>query len=100
MLPGARLGDDALDAETFREQCLANRVIDLVRTRVREVLALQPDLGTPAFTKSRRMRQRGRPADPLAQLTLELRLEGPGSCRCSFTPASSRSKAGTSVSGT
>ena len=43
VLPGAGLGDDPLLAEALREQRLTERVVDLVRAGVREVLALQPD---------------------------------------------------------
>ena len=43
VLAGARLGDDALLAEARREQDLAERVVDLVRARVVEVLALEDD---------------------------------------------------------
>ena len=43
MLARARLGDDALLAEPPREQRLADGVVDLVRARVREVFALEPD---------------------------------------------------------
>ena len=43
MLARARLGDDALLAEAPGEQRLADGVVDLVRARVREVLALEPD---------------------------------------------------------
>ncbi len=41
VLSGARLGDDALLAHPPREQRLAEHVVDLVRARVREVLALE-----------------------------------------------------------
>ena len=75
MLARAGLGDDALDAQAFREQGLADGVVDLVRARVGEVLALQPHFGTPAFAEPRRMRQRRRPSDPLAQLALVIGLE-------------------------
>jgi hypothetical protein len=52
MLPCARLGDDARLAHLARhQQRLAQRVVDLVRARVRQVLALEVDL---------------RPAQPLA----------------------------------
>ena len=43
VLARARLGHDALLAEPLREQRLADGVVDLVRARVREVLALEPD---------------------------------------------------------
>ena len=44
MLPRARLGDDALLAHAFREQGLPERVVDLVRPRMQQVLALQINL--------------------------------------------------------
>ncbi len=44
VLPGAGLGDDAALAEALGEQRLAERVVDLVRPGVREILALQPDV--------------------------------------------------------
>ena len=52
VLAGARLGDDALRAERLREQRLADAVVDLVRARVRQVLALEPDLGAPALAQA------------------------------------------------
>src|SRR3954447_15505232 len=42
VLAGARLGDDARLAHALREQALAERVVELVRARVHEVLALEP----------------------------------------------------------
>ena len=73
--PGAGLGDDALRAEALREQRLAERVVDLVRAGVREVLALEPHLRTPAPRQLARVRERRRPAHPGAQLRLELGAE-------------------------
>jgi hypothetical protein len=75
VLAGTRLRDDALDAQPLREQRLADRVVDLVRTRVREVFALEPHVGAPALAEPWRVRQRRRAADPFAQLALELHLE-------------------------
>ena len=54
VLAGAGLGDDALRAEPLREQRLAERVVDLVRAGVREVLALEPDLRAPGRGQPRR----------------------------------------------
>ena len=56
MLPGPGLGNDAFFTETFRENDLAESIIDLVRAGVEEVFALQVDAGTtehfrPAFRK-------------------------------------------------
>ena len=47
VLPGARLRNDARHAEPLREHGLAQRVVDLVRAGVREVLALEPHLARP-----------------------------------------------------
>ena len=49
VLPSARLGDDPLLAHPLRQQSLAQRVVDLVRTRVQQVLALQIDLCPAQF---------------------------------------------------
>lgn len=46
MLAGSSLGDDALLPETDGQQCLANRVVDLVRPSVGKVLPLQVDVGS------------------------------------------------------
>ena len=43
VLPGAGLGDDAPLAHADGEQRLAERVVDLVRAGVRQVLALEED---------------------------------------------------------
>ena len=43
VLPGAGLGDDAPLAHADGEQRLAERVVDLVRAGVRQILALQED---------------------------------------------------------
>jgi len=42
MLPRSGFGNDPMLTHTFGKQHLADRVVDLVRTGVREVLALQP----------------------------------------------------------
>jgi hypothetical protein len=70
VLSGAGLGNDALYAEAFRKQRLSDRVVDLVRAGVREVLALEPYVSAPALAKPWCVRERSRPADPLAQLAL------------------------------
>ena len=72
MLARTRLCDHALRAELVREQHLSDRVVDLVRTRVREVLALQPHIRTPALRQTARMSQRRRPADPAVELLVKL----------------------------
>jgi hypothetical protein len=99
VLPGAGLGDDAPGPEALREQPLAEGIVDLVRAGVREVLALQPHVGAPAPRELARVRERRRPSHPGAQLGLELGAEA-GLAEVSRTPSSSRSSAGTSVSGT
>ena len=48
MLAGARFCNDAFGAQPFRQQGLAHRIIDLVRAGMRQILALQPDMRTPA----------------------------------------------------
>ena len=72
MLARTGFGDDSLRTEPHREQRLADRVVDLVRSGVREVLALEPHLGAPAARQFASQRQRRRPPDPGAQLRLEL----------------------------
>ena len=49
MLAGAGLGDDALLAHATREQRLPEHVVDLVRTGVVEVLALEVDARSPTL---------------------------------------------------
>ena len=99
MLSGAGFCDDAFCTKPFRQQRLADRIVDLVCARVCEVFALEPDFGTPALAKPRCEGQCGWPPDPLTKLPLELCLEG---ClvQVLLNPCSSRSNAGTSVSGT
>ena len=48
VLARAGLGDDALRAEALRQQRLAERVVDLVRAGVREILALEPHVARPS----------------------------------------------------
>jgi hypothetical protein len=99
VLARARLGDDAASAEPLREHGLADRVVDLVRARVREILALQPHVCIPRSAQSHRVRERRRAPDPLRQLAREIALEG-GVGQDLRTPRASRSSAGTSISGT
>ena len=56
MLAGARLGDDSALPEPPREQGLAERVVELVRAGVEQVLALQVEAlsGREAFGKRQR----------------------------------------------
>ena len=64
VLAGAGLGDDAPLAHAHREQRLAERVVDLVRAGVRQVLALQEDARAAArLRQPRGFVERRRPAD-------------------------------------
>ena len=76
MLSGPRLGNDPPLAHPQGEQGLAQRVVDLVRPRMIEVLALEIDLCPAALLRQPAGEiQRRRPADiVLVQLT-EFRLE-------------------------
>src|SRR5207245_2952127 len=58
------LSDDSLGPQALCQQGLTDRVVDLVRTRVRQILALQPDLRTPAFRKPCGIGQCRGPANP------------------------------------
>ena len=75
MLARAGLGHHARSAQRFREQRLADAVVDFVRARVREVLALQPHVGAPALRQRRGVRERRRPADPGLELRDERALK-------------------------
>ena len=66
VLSGAGLGDDPLLAESLREQRLTERVVDLVRPGVREVLALQPDVVAELVGQPGRVRDRRGPPDEVA----------------------------------
>ena len=73
VLSRARLGDHARLAHSPREQRLADRVVDLVRARVIEVLALQVDLrAAEQFAPAPRVVDRARAADEVRELVLEL----------------------------
>ena len=79
MLAGPGLGDDALLAHAQREQRLADRIVQLVRSGVAEVLALEMDAGAAEVLAQARGRvEGGRPADegaPVAgKLELKLRI--------------------------
>ena len=79
MLAGPGLGDDALLAHAQREQGLADRIVQLVRSGVAEVLALEMDAGAAEVLAQARGRvEGGRPADegaPVAgKLELKLRI--------------------------
>ena len=74
VLAGAGLGDDALLAEPARDHRLAERVVQLVRAGVQQVLALQvhPPVGREALDA----RQRRRPAGVGREQLVELGEEG------------------------
>ena len=57
------------------QQRLPERIVDLVRAGVRQILALEPQLRAPARRKPRHRRQRRGAARPLAQLSLQLALK-------------------------
>ena len=88
MLTRAGLGDDALLAHPLRQQSLAQRVVDLVRAGVQQVLALQIDL-RPAQLLRQPLRkvQRSRPPREVPQQIIQLRLERRICLRQSRTPA-------------
>ena len=74
MLPGPRLGDDPALTEPRCEQDLPDRVVDLVRARVAEVLALEHDL--PALRcEALGLVQRRRTADVVLAQAVELSAE-------------------------
>ena len=77
MLAGAGFGDDAFLAEALGEQDLAERVVDLVRAGVQQVLALQVDLrAAEQLGPALREIERRRPADVVVEQVVEFRLEG------------------------
>ena len=68
VLPRARLGDDRRLAHALRQQPLAERVVDLVRAGVRQVLALEVDLRAAELAREVRGEvERRRPPDVVAQ---------------------------------
>src|SRR5437870_4793187 len=76
VLPRARLGDDALLAHAPREEDLPERVVDLVRAGVEQVLALQVNLRAPellreAFGKI----ERCGPSDVVAEQAVQFGVE-------------------------
>jgi len=72
VLAGARFRDDAAFVHPLREQHLAERVVDLVRARVIQVLTLQYDLRPDQRGEPRHGRNRGRPADVVLEQRLQL----------------------------
>ncbi len=74
VLAGARLGDDPVLAQPSREHRLAERVVQLVRAGVEEILALQVD--PLAGREPLGERERRRPAGVRRRQVLQLRVEG------------------------
>ena len=72
VLAGARLGDDPPLAHPLGEQCLTERVVDLVRAGVVEVLALEVDGVAGSLAQPRRQIQGRGPADVVVQQLVEL----------------------------
>ena len=97
VLAGARLGDDPLLAEPPREHGLAEGVVQLVRARVEEILALQVD--ALAGREPRSAGQRRRPAGIVREQLVHLLAEASSAC-AACQPAVSSSRAGIRVSGT
>ena len=77
MLARARLGDDALLPQPHRQQRLTQRIVDLVRAGVEQILALQINLRATQFLRPALGEiQRCRPPDIVMQQVIQLRLEG------------------------
>ena len=82
VLARAGFRDDALGAECLGEQGLTDRIVDLVRARMRQVFALEPDLGSPGVP------ERGASVSAVGRPTQLLSSQPswpgtPGSPRCS-----------------
>ena len=76
MLPGPSLRNDPCLAQLLCEQSLSQSVVDLVRTGVGEILALEPDAGAAAVLgEPLRVVERSRTTDVVAAERLELGLE-------------------------
>ncbi len=101
VLAGAGLGDDAPLAHAPRQQHLAERVVDLVRAGVAEVLALEHDAAPPASAPMRSASPSGvgRPTKS-GQQPGQLLGEGRVAPGLRARPPPARRSAGTSVSGT
>ena len=77
VLAGAGLGDDPRLAHAARQQDLAQRVVDLVRAGVVELVALEVDLrAAEPLGQPLREVERARPADVVLQVVGELLGEG------------------------
>jgi hypothetical protein len=76
VLARAGLGDDAPLAHALGQQCLADRVVDLVRAGVVEVLALAVNLGAAELVgEAAGVVEAGGAADELVQVVVELGVE-------------------------
>src|SRR5438128_5714059 len=73
VLAGAGLGDDAVLPESLGEHDLAERVVQLVRARVQQVLALQVD--ALAGCEALAQRERRRPAGVRGEQPVQLGVE-------------------------
>ena len=98
VLARTRLGHDASLAEARREKDLSERVVDLVRAGVVEVLALEDDAAARR-REALRLVERRRTSDVTLAEAVEL-ARNAGSALASVHPRSSSSSAGISVSGT
>jgi hypothetical protein len=77
VLAGAGLGDDPLLADALGQERLAEHIVDLVRARVVEVLALEQDPGAAAVLgEPLHLGDRARPAGVVALQPVELGEEG------------------------
>ena len=76
MLAGAGLGDDPLLAHSFGEQRLAHDVVDLVRSRVRQVLAFGEESNSQLLRKPSELCYGRRSPTELAQHLVVLVGEG------------------------
>ena len=77
VLAGAGLGDDPGLAHAHGQEDLAHAVVDLVRARVVELLALEVDLRAPEFLGQALGEVHGaRPADIVLEIAIQLGVEG------------------------
>ena len=75
VLSGSRLGDDACLPHLPRQQNLSDSVVNLVRTRVVQVLALQKQAAAVALAHPARIVERRRPPHIVLQQRVILRLK-------------------------